>query len=522
MKIGLTLLILAVLLVTQGCGPKRLPMVVTVKPITAEEAGELRKRLETGEPILPNVPLIPSLPAPGPSQNPPADEGRTAVPLPPVERKPQQPAAPGNSSTDSTSLTPICQAFVNSLPQGFEHATISVPEDWSNPEGRKIRVFYYWRAQQSAAGETAPFLAFFNGGPASDSHSFKNGILARVQSRSFSVVFIDQRGTGCSAPYDATSFDESTVRRLALYGSRSIVRDAEAIREKLLGSNSKWQIFGQSYGALIVHRYATIAPQHVSTASAHGWALIDGVSFITERIRAQNRVAENYFEVFTQDRKMLKTVRDQIPANRCYEQKPIKVCGPAVLDAFTSILVFRPSWRTLHDQLSALLRADETLHEDALDRFVTLFVFGLRMGPNAFPSAVLSALEMTPGLTDAEACKQAEDELIKQGEKIAHLTFNECRLVKQFNRPWEVELLKFLQAGVLDPVVLDALSDSLAAHPELRFFLYSGQKDTAVPSSIFTPEVTKLGQRITYRDFPRSGHEGYATEQQVWQDLLSH
>ena len=87
----------------------------------------------------------------------------------------------------------------------------------------------------------------------------------RNSAQTLSMIYLDQRGNGCSDPYPAgpvnTQFTTMTAQRLALYGSRSIVRDAEALRELLLGPGKSWSAFGQSFGGEIVHRYVEMLPQ---------------------------------------------------------------------------------------------------------------------------------------------------------------------------------------------------------------------------------------------------------------------
>jgi hypothetical protein len=37
----------------------------------------------------------------------------------------------------------------------------------------------------------------------------------------------------------------------------------------------------------------------------------------------------------------------------------------------------------------------------------------------------------------------------------------------------------------------------------------------------FQEETSLLGNLITYRSYPDSGHEGFYTERQVWKDIVS-
>src|SRR5262249_20382769 len=146
-------------------------------------------------------------------------------------------------------------------------------------------------------------------------------------------IYIDQRGTGCSDPYPS-GVNEETMRRLTHYTSRSIVKDAEAIRVKLLGENGKWRVFGQSYGGSIVHRYIQVAPEHLDAAYSHGFALIDDIhQRYLQRLRSQLRVSKEYFRKYPQDESLIRKIRQAIAQDNCFTDGRLRICGPNVIDA---------------------------------------------------------------------------------------------------------------------------------------------------------------------------------------------
>ncbi len=427
-------------------------------------------------------------------------------------------AAPvlGDEPGSESEVTASCASFILSLPTGYEHGWVEVPENWNAPEGPKIRVFYYGSSR--VPGSRRPVVAFFNGGPASDSQSSFEAIRLRPESADADFVFIDQRGTGCSSPYPADWTSES-VARLIHYGTRSIVRDAEAVRERLLGAGSRWKVFGQSYGGMIVHRYLTAAAGSIASAHAHGFSVMkDSVSWLELRLRSQRRVWDDYLKMYPADEALLARVRAQVRADLCYTDGRLRACGDAILDGLTILLGFRDSWPELHTVLERnLLRENGALNEAGLEWFTRTYVFGV-YGAQALAAAVLTKVEISPGMSDSQGCDVALERLRASGEGPETWALNECRLLRSMRNPDLENRLR--EVTFTDPLTLEQLDAALGAGPEPRFFLYSGRRDVFVPVETFADEVTRLGARLTYREFYMSGHEGFLTERAVWSDLL--
>jgi homoserine acetyltransferase len=84
--------------------------------------------------------------------------------------------------------------------------------------------------------------------------------------------------------------------------------------------------------------------------------------------------------------------------------------------------------------------------------------------------------------------------------------------------PWETAVSSL--AGQGRPLSNARLLEALKMRA-LPFHLYSGQKDVMVPTETFREETAVLGARVKYQNFDFSGHEGFYTERQVWDDLIS-
>ena len=400
----------------------------------------------------------------------------------------------------ASALSSSCQNLIEHLPRTYSSGQIEVPEDWEHPDQKKIKVFYYFA--KKALKETP--IIFFNGGPANDSH----GVLEDFRSspgRDLPFVFVDQRGTGCSSPYP------DDLSKIAKFGSRAIVQDAEALRKKVFGDR-KWKVFGQSFGSLIVHRYVELYPESLIAAYGHGFAVMtDSPGWMAERISSQNRAWKDYVSKYPDDENRLLKVRSQITSETCFKKGDHQVCGPALLDGLNSLLGFPSLWSNLHDWLASFLGTFGGLDQKNLNDFVQAYI--LKSLSHAKPSGVLYFTESTPGYTDRQSCEKVRQRFEEKGREFQHLPINECRLLKVLSNQYPVVHEK------PDPISLKAIEASLQRFPGLKFYVYSGKKDTFVPTETFREELNLLGSRITYTNFPNSGHDGYSIEPQIFKDL---
>ena len=140
-----------------------------------------------------------------------------------------------------------------------------LPLDYANP-GKKTAVFA--RIVTAAGKEHAdlPHMVFFQGGPGSGSPrpTGNSGWIKRVLAE-YRLVLLDQRGTGLSTPLTAQTMrglasPQAQADHLKHFRADNIVRDAEAIRQQLIG-DQPWSILGQSYGGFCAVRYLSAAPQ---------------------------------------------------------------------------------------------------------------------------------------------------------------------------------------------------------------------------------------------------------------------
>ncbi len=411
-----------------------------------------------------------------------------------------------------------CQAFIKTLPNDYFHDFLEVPENWSQADSPMIKVFYYGRI---TTGKDV--VVFYNGGPASDSHGSYQGLSEQPRYNEFSFIFMDQRGTGCSTPYPQDYTTEG-VARLLQYSSRAIVMDSEALRKKLLPVGKTWKVFGQSFGGRIVQRYLQVAPEGLTSAHAHGYSVMsDDYQWLALRLLSQHRVFQDYLKIYPKDDAKILKIRAQIKEDQCFVSGETSVCGPRVIDSLILSLGFKSSWGSLHLRLSGLIDQNDHLNLYSLNKLVEDFVFGV-FAHNYAAGTIITWADFFTDQPDLQFCHRPLEILRQKGEHPDTWALNECRLLADIHdSKWDPLMLEFLKThqGYADPIPLDKIKENLKLYPKLKFFLYSGQADVFVPLETFEEEINFLAPLVRYTNFPNSGHEGFLTEEKVWQDLAN-
>lgn len=419
-----------------------------------------------------------------------------------------------------------CWTFKDEIPKDWFQGTVTVPENPDDPNSRPINVFYYG---QFSKGKSP--VVFFNGGPGQHSHDAFY-LLSRAQKvfdpqKSLSFVFIDQRGTGCSDFYPQGSAD-SILQRLSYYVSRGIVSDAEAIRKKHFGSKP-WIIFGQSYGAHIVHKYVALYPKSIKAAFAHGNALnASAYERFKFRIASQVRVMDEYLKIYPGDEKALGILASDLELDTCFAfgaRKDKKACGWEVTeDLMSSYLGSFMNWNKLHQWLEAMTNED-TINREAIQNYVeNSFVEEDETFSKKWASRVLAWTDRNTAPYDKRNCSFIQLELFNKDIEIERNAFTECSSILQNPASnldnWGRKMVKFLPQDILS---IEEFKAGLSSAPDLKFYLYSGKMDPFVPEESYQEEVRELTnlRNFFYRNFLTSGHDGYQTEGRIWKDMIN-
>lgn len=163
-----------------------------------------------------------------------------------------------------------------------------VPLDYQLPCEQQLTIYVREVASQFAIDNQLPYLVYFQGGPGFGAGR-PTGLDGWIKeaSKHYRILLLDQRGTANSSPVTAQTLVAMTCEQQADYLSHfradNIVRDAEFIRQQLIGEN-KWSIIGQSFGGFCVIRYLSSAPEGLSQA------------FITGGIPSLTRSAEDVYQ----------------------------------------------------------------------------------------------------------------------------------------------------------------------------------------------------------------------------------
>jgi len=436
-----------------------------------------------------------------------------------------------------------CDEFKKLIPADWQQGYLETPENPAKPNDRKIKVFYY--------GKVTPgkrLTVFFNGGPGAASHgSFKtfDRVTAELDpEEKLSFVFIDQRGNGCSDYYpqvvktgvdsdgeDITN-EKEIMQRMLHYGSRGIVSDAEHVRRALIG-DKKWNVFGQSFGAFVVHRYLQVAPESVQAAHAHGNTLnTDPYKRRKDRIASQFYVLEKYLERYPEDREIINFLNRELDPerhpDRCYgPDENDQYCNYDILSDFSMFLGFQDAWDEMHSWVNRFVENGQ-LNAEALSRYVDAYLSGPGNPLNRknVMDKVVGYVDRNTRTDEVNVCSLIARELAGKHDLYRN-GFHECAYIAAYPLSEDDDIedrsnnvsMKDLPRDLLTPVMF---RDILQRNADIPFFWYSGELDPYLPKENFAEQLPLIRNlpNVFYTHFTETGHDGYYTEPLVWQNII--
>ncbi len=156
----------------------------------------------------------------------------------------------------------------------YRQHRFSLPLNYANPSDGNITVFAREVvAKAQKADKELPWLVYLQGGPGfpSPRPAAHSGWLKRAL-ENYRVLLLDQRGTGLSTVVSHQTLvglsPEAQASYLSNFRADNIVRDAEAIREKL--GIERWSILGQSFGGFCALTYLSFFPSSLTEAFITG------------------------------------------------------------------------------------------------------------------------------------------------------------------------------------------------------------------------------------------------------------
>ena len=140
---------------------------------------------------------------------------------------------------------------------------LDVPWDRSNEALGSFTLF----ARELYTDETLPPLLFLQGGPGNPAPRVMQGWIPEAL-KHYRVFLLDERGTGRSGKIDKGTTHLIRPEILSKLRCPDVVADAEDLRRHL--GFEKWDVFGNSFGALCVGAYLSFAPEGLGRAFLTG------------------------------------------------------------------------------------------------------------------------------------------------------------------------------------------------------------------------------------------------------------
>lgn len=386
---------------------------------------------------------------------------------------------------------------------------VEVPLEWDNPESELIKVAYYHKDQSLFINKTP--IVFFNGGPTMAGHTSIKLLSNKPSLKDENMIYIDQRGTGCSGQFP--KYSEKTKNDFRHFTSQSIVKDAEVVRKQIHG-DKKWRIFGQSYGGLISMRYIEQSPESIESAHIHGFGVAENAQHLFEaREKSILRFTDEILD-FKHLKSSPYSVRELMNRlidkpnflNSCFDVPGAlksKFCGP---DIFTSLFMmtgFKDVWPRVVHYLALFdknIDTPEILYKE-MKKFVDIYLLRFNNINQAAALNVISYIELSPGKLFYDSCLD-ENAII-----------SECRFKKNF-----LPRLKSKPSVEISPIDLEKVAQNIK-HLEVDVHYYAGKYDTFLPEELLVKTASKLGIEDRLHIFENSGHEGFYTEAYVIERL---
>ena len=390
-------------------------------------------------------------------------------------------------------------------------ATLQVPEDPTQPDGRKIDLKVALAASRAAEPEPDPVI-FFAGGPgqsATESYASVAGGFARIRDKRH-VIFMDQRGTGgsnrlaCAFPdaFDAsqTPGEELQVQMArdclagldadaSQYTTTVAASDVEALRQAI--GAPRLNLYGGSYGTRMAQEYARQQPDAVRSiildgvvppglvlGSEHAINLEAALKQILSQCATQPACAETFGDPY----RTLYALRDQVRANPV----PVSMRHPVTnaprevrLDEGSVALVTRLF--AYAPESAALLPL--LLDEAAKGRPQSLLAQAALVF-DSLTGQINHGMQLSVICAEDAPRMQArpEDKDLVLGDSLVSITLNQCSVwprgpvSKDFHQPLATDIPTLLLSGELDPVTPPRYAEQvLASLGKARHLVGKGQ-----------------------------------------------
>lgn len=393
-----------------------------------------------------------------------------------------------------------------------ECATLEVPEDPGQPEGRKLRL-KVGLAPARAAEPAADPVIFFAGGPGQSATEAWAGIaggFARLREKRH-VIFVDQRGTGdghrlaCPFPdaqLDATPGEEELVQMArdclaaieptadpAQYTTSVAVKDIEALRLAL--GAPKLNLYGGSYGTRVAQEYARqypdavrsiildgVVPPELALGSEHSLNLEAALEAILGRCSADEQCRAAFGDPY----RTLYSLRDRVRAApqvvatrdpRTFAPRELRLDEASVV-VIARLFAYAPETAAL---MPLLLHEAASGRPEALVAQAALVYDSLTAQINHGMQLSVACAEDAPRMQRRE-----EDAALVLGDSITGVLLGQCSAWPRgpvsggFSEPLRTDTPVLLLSGELDPVTPPRYGEQvLAGLGKARHLVGKGQ-----------------------------------------------
>lgn len=280
-----------------------------------------------------------------------------------------------------------------------------VSKDEEGITNRELEIFYIIR---KVSNPNAPYVIYFNGGAGV---GFTEGFLHRLVDEDFfpnyNVVCMDQRGTGCSGK------PSNDLKELKYFTARYISYDAEEVRKQVLGSETKWLVFGDSYGGHIVRKYMELYPQKTLAAISQGHGECSPITMKLHMQLLLSKLKDSYFEKYPEDIETILDLKAKIKPSDSISFNNKSVSGKYLVDALT-FFMDGLSDEKLHNLISNLDKED--IVNSYLSKIKHLIKIILNTNQGKL-NQVLSYVDLSRGVMDEEIDKKVGDKLTEIGHR---------------------------------------------------------------------------------------------------------
>jgi len=395
---------------------------------------------------------------------------------------------------------------------------ITVPLDYSRPDGPQIKVFYRLiPAYHSTPEDTSkPIIVVMNGGPGiptkvyrpmdfnyDDPSDKKNGKFDRFKFllNDFRILLVDQRGTdGYSAPLamDAPNLRPEFV--IKYFSTDSQAKDYLKAIETLIPQNEKFFIIAQSYGGMIGMKYLTLKsmrkPEGIVFSSS-ALPFSDSKKFGSYRRKAQLELNRQFLAAYPGADKRLISLREHFQSQGV---------DPNLVNYLWDYLghgdagIWERELSEKLDELAKLNTKEEIVKAMADD-----------VGLVSLLNFILSASTNTPGYTDRTMAKMLMKEIPYESWMLDE---NWADQQVGLDGSWRQALVQALDDNPPPPVAYPSLHRvrKIIAQNHVLFTLAQG--DAMDPTELQMTEIRKFiikGHTILKSDIP-GGHNAIFTE----------